>query len=304
MPVNPRIMPFTKHFVELRRRFTYVLIAFIICLLLFYQDYFYQLIMNILLGPIKDYIPGGQLTVLGPFETLTFRFKMAMYAAFVASSPVIAYNVFAFVMPAIKEKERKWLVPTVIAAVLLFLSGVAFAYFVIMGPAFEWLYAQGADIVGSIAQANLYLSGIAMMLIGFGIAFELPLVVFYLIGWGVVPFDTIVKSWRFAIIVIMVVAAIATPDWSPINMGGLSLSLIILYFGALLAARVVFAKKIREQRADKAEYDAMYGDVGLEDDEPSEDDLARYLPDDFDELSRTEQMIAHAQARQQAAADK
>jgi len=271
----------------------------------FYQDYFYQMVMNILLNPIRDYIPGGRLTVLGPFETLTFRFKMAMYAALVASSPIIAYNLFAFIMPAIKEKERKWLLPTVIAAVVLFLTGVAFAYFVIMGPAFEWLYAQGADIVGSIAQANLYLSGIAMMLIGFGIAFELPLVVFYLIGWGIVPFDTIVKSWRFAIIVIMIVAAIATPDWSPINMGGLSLALVTLYFGALLAARVVFAKKIKEQRIEQAEYEAMYGDVGVADeDDDSESEIERYLPDDFETLSRTEQMIARTRARQRAGAEK
>jgi len=296
MPINPRVMPFTKHFIELRRRFIYVLIAFFILLMVFYQDYFYQMIMNILLHPIRDYIPGGQLTVLGPFETLTFRFKMAMYAAAIASSPVIAYNLFAFIMPAVKEKERKWLVPTVIAAVVLFLMGVAFAYFVIMGPAFEWLFNQGAGVVGALASAELYLSGIAMMLIGFGIAFELPLVVFYLIGWGIIPFDTVVKSWRAAIVVIMVVAAIATPDWSPINMGGLSLALIALYFGSLLAARVVFAKRIAEQRAEQAEYEAMYADVGDDD----TDELDRHLPDGFDQLPRTEQMIARARAQQRA----
>jgi sec-independent protein translocase protein TatC len=299
MPINPRIMPFTKHFIELRKRFIYVLIAFLLLLVLFYQDYFYELIMNILLGPIKDYIPGGQLTVLGPFETLTFRFKIAMYAAVIASSPVILYNIFAFIMPAIKQKERKWLVPTVVAAVVLFLMGVSFAYFVIMGPAFEWLYQQGAGVIGSIASANLYLSGIAMMLIGFGIAFELPLVVFYLIGWGVLPFDTILKSWRFAIVIIMIVAAIATPDWSPINMGGLSLALIVLYFGAMLAARVVFSNKIKQQRIEKAAYDAMYEEAEVDEEQAL---IARLLPDDFDRMSRTDQMIARAEAQQKAAA--
>jgi len=296
MPINPRVMPFTKHFVELRKRFTYAFFTFLVLAFVFYSDFFYGLFMDILLHPIRDYIPGGRLTVLGPFETLTFRFKMSLYASFVVSSPVILYNVFAFIMPAIKKKERKWLIPTVTAAIVLFLCGVAFAYFIIMGPAFEFLFEQGGGVVGSIASADLYLSGIAMMLIGFGIAFELPLVVFYLIGWNIVPFDSMLKSWRFAIVIIMIVAAIATPDWSPINMGGLSLALIILYFGALVLARIVFAEKIKQQRIDKLEYDEMYAQVGEED--VTDDDLP--LPGNFETLSRKEQMIARAKAQAHA----
>jgi sec-independent protein translocase protein TatC len=293
MPINPRVMPFTKHFVELRKRFTYVIIVLLIGIMVFYSDFFYKLVIDILIAPIREYIPGGQLTVLGPFEALTFRFKIALYAAIVASSPVIAYNILAFIMPAFKKRERKWLLPTTIAAAVLFLSGVAFAYFIIMGPAFEWLFAQGAGVVSSIAAADQYLSGIALMLVGFGIGFELPLVVFYLVGWSIIPFDTIVQSWRFAIVIILVVAAVATPDWSPINMGGLSLALTTLYFGALLLARVVFAEKIKQQRIDKAEYDAMYADV-----EPDDEDID--LPGDFDTLSRKEQMIARAEAQAKA----
>lgn len=290
-------MPFTKHFIELRKRFKYVFFTFVVLLIVFYSEYFFGLIKGVLLYPIQGYLDenviGGQLMVTGPFEMMTFRFKLAMYAAFVASSPVIFYNIFAFIMPAIKKKERRWLIPTVVAAVLLFLIGVAFAYFVIMGPAFEFLFEQGAGQIGAIASADLYLSGIAMMLIGFGIAFELPLVVFYLIGWGIVPFDAMLKSWRIAVVLIMIVAAIATPDWSPINMGGLSLALIALYFGALALARIVFAAKIKQQRIDKIEYDEMYAE-----EEVPDEDLD--LPDNFDKLSRKEQMIARGQAQTQA----
>ena len=297
MPVSPRVMPFTKHFVEIRRRFIYVAIAFIISLFIFYTDFFYTLVVDILLRPISEYLPDGHLTVLGPFEMLTFRFKIALYASLIACSPIIIYNILAFVMPAFKKKERRWLLPTVFAAIALFLLGVAFCYFIIMGPAFEWLFAQGGGVVGSIAAADLYLSGIALMLIGFGLAFELPLVVFYLIGWGIVPFDVLLRSWRYAVIAIMILAAIATPDWSPINMGGLSLAMILLYFGAMALARFVFREKIARQRESKAEYDAMYAE-----EEETEEQLD--LPANFDSLTRKEQLIARAQAQAKAKAEK
>ncbi|MCL2491242.1 MAG: twin-arginine translocase subunit TatC [Coriobacteriia bacterium] len=294
MPVNPRVMPFTKHFIELRKRFIYILIVFFLFLILFYQEYFYVRIMDLLLYPLGDILPESGLVALGPFELLTFRFKVAIYSALVASSPVIFYNIFAFFMPAFKKQERKWLFPTVAAAVLLFLVGVAFAYFIILGSTFEWLFAQGAGAVHALPSANLYLSGIALLLVGFGLAFELPLVVFYLIGWGVIPFDTLVKGWRFAVVGIMVVAAIATPDWSPITMGGLSLAMLALYFAAVGLARVVFAEKIKQQRIEQAEYEAMYADTDL----TEEQDLD--LPKNFDTLSRTEQMIARGQAQHKA----
>jgi sec-independent protein translocase protein TatC len=168
-----------------------------------------------------------------------------------------------------------------------------------MGPAFEWLHEQGGGIVGSVAAADPYLSGIAMMLIGFGIAFELPLVVFYLIGWGILPFDTLRSSWRYAVVIIMTLAAIATPDWSPINMGGLSLAMLFLYFGAMVVARIVFREKIKQQRIDKAEYDAMYAEAEGDDSEEKLD-----LPKNFDSLSRKEQMIARAEAKARATAKK
>jgi sec-independent protein translocase protein TatC len=96
MPVNPRVMPFAKHFVELRKRFIIILIVFVILLCVFYMEFFYKLIMDVLLYQIRDYLPDGHLTVLGPFETLTFRFKMSFYASTVGASPVILYNIFAF----------------------------------------------------------------------------------------------------------------------------------------------------------------------------------------------------------------
>lgn len=292
MPVGPRLMPFTQHFVELRKRFTIIIVSILVLMFVFYTDTMYKSILGFILAPVLEYVPGGKLTVMGPFEALTFRFKVALFAAIVAASPIIIYNILAFMMPAFKKKERRWLYPTAAAGVGLFVGGAAFAYYVIMGPAFQWLSAQGGGVVNAIAAANQYLTGIGMMIIGFGLGFELPLVVFYLIGFGVVKFDWIVGAWRYALVGIMVIASIATPDWSPITMGGLFAALFGLYLASLLAARVVFAKKIKQQRIEDAEYQAMYADV----EEPVDENAGLDLPEDFDSLSRKEQLIARAAA--------
>ena len=246
-------MPFMQHIAEFRRRLTIVVLTIVALSGVFYWEPAYKFALDVFLAPVQEYIAGGKLTVLGPFEQLTFRFKVALFASVIVSSPITIYHILAFIMPGLKERERRWLLPTTFAAIFLFLSGAAFAYFVIMGPAFQWLSAQGAGMVNSIPAADRYFSGIGMMLVGFGIGFELPLVVFYLIGFNVVPYDKVRGAWRYAYTGIVIVASMATPDWSPWTMGGLAGALIVLYEASLFLARIAFRKKIDEQRAEAAE---------------------------------------------------
>lgn len=253
-------MPFFQHFAELRKRLTVIVVVIFILSFVFYSKDIYVFLLNIFLGPVKEYLPNGTLTVLGPFEQMTFRFKVSFAAALIASMPITLYEIFAFITPALKPKEKKWVFPTVIAAVLLFALGVVFAYFVIMGPAFEWLSSQGAGIINSMAAADQYFSGISMLMVGFGVGFELPLVVFYLIGLSILKYDAVRGGWRYAYVAIVIVAAVATPDWSPWTMGGLAVSLIALYEISLAAARIVFASKIKQQRIDEKEYEEYYAD--------------------------------------------
>lgn len=260
MPVEPKRMPFMRHFAELRRRIFIVLAVLAVLSFLFYAEPVYKFLLELFLRPVQEYLPNGSLTVLGPFEQMTFRFKVACYGALIAGMPVILFELFAFITPALKPKERRWVFPTVVAAILLFVGGVAFAYFVIEGPAFQWLNQQGAGVVTSLAAAGQYFTGISTLMLGFGIGFELPLVVFYLIGLNILPYDKVRGAWRYAYVIITIVAAVATPDWSPITMGGLAIALVALYELSLLAARIVFKKKIAEQRKTAAEEKEFYGD--------------------------------------------
>jgi sec-independent protein translocase protein TatC len=249
MPISPKRLPFFEHIAELRQRLVIIMITLVVGSTILYLDPFYTTILDWILAPIKDLLPGGKLNVFGPFETFTFRFKVALFASIVVFSPIIIWQIMAFFLPALKPKERRWFIPTFAAAAALFVAGAAFAYYVIMTPAFTFMFAQGGESVNLIPAADKFLTGIGLMLVGFGMAFEIPILVFYSIGLGLIPYAKLRANWRFVYTGLAVIAAVATPDWSPVTMGALGLSLLLLYEGSLLLARVVFSKRIKEQRA-------------------------------------------------------
>ena len=105
--------------------------------------------------------------------------------------------------------------------------------------------------------AQKFFQGVIMLLIGFGIGFELPIIVFYLVIFNIVPYAKLRAQWRVVYVVLMLVASAATPDWSPVTMGGLYLALVLLYEGSMLFARVVLRKRIAAQKREEL---ALYGD--------------------------------------------
>ncbi len=249
MPISPKRLPFFEHIAELRQRLVIIMITLVVGSSILYFDPFYTAILDWILAPIKDMLPAGQLNVFGPFETFTFRFKVSLFSAIVIFSPIIIWQIMAFFLPALKPKERRWFVPSFVASAVLFVGGAAFAYYVIMKPAFTFMFAQGGDLVALIPAADKFLTGIGLMLVGFGMAFEIPILVFYAIGLGLIPYAKLRANWRYVYTGLAIIAAVATPDWSPVTMGALGLSLLALYEGSLLLARIVFGKRIKEQRA-------------------------------------------------------
>lgn len=239
-------MPFLDHLEELRKRIIVIAVTIAVSSTALYYKAFYFL--EILLRPIEPYL-GGKLNVLGPFESFTFRFKVALYAALVFTSPILIWQVLAFFLPALRPKERRYFIPTFIAGVLLFIGGNAFAYYVILGPAFQWMLGQATGPVQVLPEAARFLSGITLLMLGFGLAFELPVVVFYLLLFDIVSYKKLRASWRVVYVLLMIVAAVATPDWSPVTMGALFFALIGLYEGSLGLARVMLAKRIAQQKA-------------------------------------------------------
>lgn len=256
MPIGPARMPLFDHLSELRMRLVRIIACLAVAVCVFYFSA--PIMGQFLLLPIADYLPFNMetgyvdLVALDPFEAFAVRFEIAVFFGVIATSPVILWQLLAFFLPALKPKERKWFTPTFIAAVLLFILGVVFCYGVILNAAFQWLTDQAQGLGYVEPRMNSYIDIIIKFEIAFGFAFELPLVIFYLVIFDVIPYKKLRNSWRMVYIVLMVICAIVTPDASPVTMLLMFAAMIALYELSLLFARIVLSKRIKRQNEELA----------------------------------------------------
>ncbi len=256
MPIGPARMPLFDHLGELRMRLVRIVACLAVAVCVFYLSA--PIMGQFLLLPIAQFLPfdpetGWVETVaLDPFEAFATRFEIAFFYSVIATSPVILWQLLAFFLPALKPKERKWFVPTFAVGVVLFILGVVFCYLIILQAAFQWLTDQAAGLGYVEPRMSSYIDIIIKFEVAFGFAFELPLVIFYLVIFDVIPYKKLRESWRVVYVVLMVLCAVITPDASPVTMLLLFAAMVVLYELSLLAARVVLAKRIRKQNEELA----------------------------------------------------
>ena len=259
MPIGPARMPLFDHLGELRMRLVRIVVCLLIGVCVFY--FATPTMGQFLMIPIADYLPKGpdglpSFMAIDPFEAFGTRFKISIWAAIVACSPVILWQLLAFFLPALKPNERKWFIPTFVAAVALFIVGVVFCYCIILNPAFQWLTDQALGLGTVTPRMSTYVDIIIKCLLGFGVAFELPLIIFYLVVFNVVPYKKLRNSWRGIYVGLLVFCAIITPDASPITMALMFAALIVLYEVSLLLARVALRNRIKKQNDELTKEEA------------------------------------------------
>ena len=256
MPIGPARMPLMEHLGELRMRLVRIVACLAVAVCVFYLSA--PIMGPFLLLPIAEFLPfdpetGWVETVaLDPFEAFATRFEIAFFYSVIATSPVILWQLLAFFLPALKPKERKWFMPTFAVGVVLFILGVVFCYLVILQAAFQWLTDQAMGLGYVEPRMSSYIDIIIKFEVAFGFAFELPLVIFYLVIFEVIPYKKLRESWLVVYVVLMVLCAVITPDASPVTMLLLFAAMIALYELSLLAARVVLAKRIKKQNEELA----------------------------------------------------
>ena len=249
-------MPLMDHLGELRRRFTIIVVSLLVTSLIIY--FATPTLIDIMLDPIRTALPEGQeLTVISVLGGFTIRFKVAMFFGAIVCLPIIIWEIMGFILPALRENERKWLVPTVAAMIALFFAGMLFCYLIIQRAAFQWLLSQSYDFANVIADAEDYLSIMMLLEIGFGVAFQMPLLIFYLSVLHVVPYKTFREQWRTIYVGLLTLVAMITPDGSPVTMLLMFAALVVLYEIALAIARqVIMARDGKEAlRWDRSEYE-------------------------------------------------
>ncbi len=260
MPIGPARMPLMEHLGELRMRLVRIVVVLLVAVCVFYLAA--GTMGQFLLLPIADFLPTAEdgtveLSFLNAFDPFTVKFKIAFWMSVVATSPIILWQVLAFFLPALKPNERKWFIPTFAAGVALFILGTVFCYLIILHPAFQWLTDQTSDLGEVLPNAANYVDVIIKFEIGFGIAFELPIVIFYLVIFNIVPYSKLRSSWRYVYVGLMVFSAMVTPDANPVTMLLMFAALVALYEASLFISRIVLAKRIKKQQEEEL---ALYGD--------------------------------------------
>lgn len=242
MPIGPARMPLLDHLGELRRRLTIVVVSIIIATVVMY--FATPVLVDILQEPILPSLPEGVepaiYTSLGGFA---IKFGLAIKAAAVMCTPMIVWQILAFFLPALKPNERKWVVPTVLTATLLFFVGAIFCYFIIVPAGFEWLIGETTSIANIAPNLEDYINIEILLMIGFGVAFELPLIVFYLAVFHIVPYVKFRSAWRYIYVAMLVVSASITPDASPVTLLFMYAAMLSLYEISLAVTRFVIVAR-------------------------------------------------------------
>lgn len=221
-----------EHLDELRSRIIVCGAAFVVALALcFWQNH---LLLEIASGPLPH--DHKQLLTFGVTEPFTTTLTVAAYGAIVLSLPVLIYQVYAYVLPAFSEAERRTVLPLMLLAPLLFLAGVAFAYFAVMPAAVKFLLGFNDSQFNVQVRARDYYSFFSMTMLAGGIIFQLPLAILAVTRLGIVSVAQLRSNRRYAYLAIAVVAA-ALPGVDPISMLIEMVPLLALYELSILLAR-------------------------------------------------------------------
>ncbi len=239
-----KTMPLTGHLKELRRRLVYCVILVLVCVIAAFvlKDYVFAVLMHPLRGTTVD-----KLTTLGVTEAFMQILKVSIYAGLVVSLPFILYQFWAFVMPALYEKERRNVLPYTAATSVLFLGGVVFAYFIVLPIGLRFLVGYGGDDFNQLLQADRYVTFVATFLLAFGVVFELPLVMLLLAWARIVDHTKMRKVRRYAIVVEAIVAMVLTPSQDPLSMALMLIPLILLYELGIWLAKVAAKRRARQE---------------------------------------------------------
>lgn len=201
-------------------------------------------IYTLLAQPLLSKLPaGGQMIATEVTTPFFVPMKMAMMAAFVLSLPHTLYQAWAFVAPGLYAHERRFMMPLVIASTLLFLAGMAFAYFLVFPVVFGFITGYAPQGVAVMTDIGSYLDFVITLFMAFGLAFEVPIAVIVLVGFGLVQISTLKEIRSYVIVGAFVLGAIFTPP-DIISQFMLAIPLWLLYEAGIFLAGFIERRKI------------------------------------------------------------
>ena len=244
-------MGFLEHLEELRRRIIYSIIAiaggFFVCW--GYAERIYDVMQRPVLEALQKNGVAAKLVYLNPTEPFNLYMKVGLMAGLFVASPFVLYQVWLFISPGLYRNEKRYVFPFMFSTVALFLTGGYFGYKLVLPQALVFLIGYGKDFQPMITLGE-YSSLFLAVIIGLGVIFEMPILVFFLALMGIVTAGWMWRNLRYSILGIFVVAAILTPTTDILNMCIFAAPMVALYVLSIGIAFVVHPKQ-RKKRAEK-----------------------------------------------------
>jgi sec-independent protein translocase protein TatC len=254
------VMTLTEHLGELRVRIIRSALAVTLFAILIIA--FYDQVLDFLVQPYLDLCArkgeefcgfdastGRPLNFLDPVEGLSTRLRVGTYGGLILAMPVVLWQVWRFIVPALHAREKRYAIPFILSSVLLFLLGGFLAYLT-LGKALEFLIAWAGSDVQALFQVSKYIRLVVLMVAAFGVGFQFPVLLVFLQLAGVVTPQALIKGWRYAIVGIVVVAAVITPSGDPISLAALAVPMSVLYLISIGIGLLFQRRRRRLELAD------------------------------------------------------
>jgi len=241
-----------SHLLELRDRLIRCVVAVALMFLpcMFYSNQLFTFVAT----PLEQKLPkNSQLiatTVMSPFLT---PFKLSLFVAVFLAMPIILYQLWAFVAPGLYRHEKRFAVPLLISAIVLFYTGVVFAYFFVFPVMFQFFAATTPRGVAMMTDISAYLDFVLKMFLAFGAAFEVPIAVVLLVITGVVRLEKLKENRGYVLIGVFIIAALLTPP-DVVSQSIMAVPMYLLYEGGLIMARLLL--KMKREQSDSKEIEA------------------------------------------------
>jgi sec-independent protein translocase protein TatC len=218
--------PITAHLIELRTRIIKVAAALVIGAIVafIYREWIFE----ILVDPYQRVVPDQDLVYFRPTEAFSLFMRLSLFGGFILASPVVIYQLWAFIAPALTKREKRAAIPVVLILVTLFLIGIGFGYWSLQ-RGLGFLLDFGGDLLEPTIGGNYYLTFALRFILVFGFAFEFPVFLYGLAVIGVVGWKQLAQGRRWAVLAIVTIGAVVTPSGDPLTLLLLSIPLYVLY---------------------------------------------------------------------------
>lgn len=246
-------VPFTEHLEELRRRLLISVVAVAVGFLVCY--FFSKQLFEILMKPLIVSLPPKSTLIFTSLPEAFFTYlKVSLLAGIFLSSPLVLYEMWAFISPGLYKHEKRYVIPFVFFSSIFFVGGALFGYFVVFPFGFKFFLGFATEYIRPMPTIKEYFGFCAKLLFAFGVIFELPLFVLFLSRIGIVNDKMLRKQRKYAILLVFVVSAILTPPdvMTQLMMAG---PLLALYEISIWVAKIFGRKRVEEKEEEKSEGD-------------------------------------------------